>query len=569
MRVAFLFWCFLWSLTVSAQTFQWGRRGGGLSAIPQDREQVYKIATAPDGTVYTLSAVAPGNLNIEGNVKTFLGDNSTKYDVALASFACDGTYRWSRIIGGGSYEMINGLEVDSAGNVYISGKFGACSDSFPPKIDNIFTFSQFPVLDCSLIFIAKFTSQGNLEWLRRPQSSSVSISDGVTYTGGLGMALSNDGYLHWLVYLPPGTYANGAFVQNHNGPRYFIFRYDLQGNFVDALYLDMNVNIFQKFYRNPNNGKYYFLGSRFSNQDTVIVGGQTVTHSGYIFCLDSQGNLEWLRESSSTNNPTGTIHWYGLDFDAQDNIYFAGNMLGGGLESFMGITTPTNQNNAGILVVKLNTQGNVVWGNASQKDGIMSGDVAVNGNDLFVLTVCHGPTYLWQNQSIVGPGTNQGTDVVLGKFNATSGVCTQLIRIVGDSGFDDSGASLHFDSSGDLLVGGGFGHLLNTGNQLETNSAQSDFFIAKYGLSPCSLSTNSFMTEALTVSPNPAQTHFTLSGGQAMHYTLYTLTGGWVSEGELTADSRTVSVVGLAPGVYLLALETEGLQQTVKVVVAP
>ncbi|MCZ8298244.1 MAG: hypothetical protein O9297_13615, partial [Flavobacterium sp.] len=90
MRLAFLFWCFLWSLTVSAQTFQWGRRGGGLSAIPQDREQVYKIATAPDGSVYTLSAVAPGNLNIEGNVKTFLGDNSTKYDVALASFACDG-----------------------------------------------------------------------------------------------------------------------------------------------------------------------------------------------------------------------------------------------------------------------------------------------------------------------------------------------------------------------------------------------------------------------------------------------------------------------------------------------
>lgn len=465
--------------------------------------------------------------------------------------------------------MINGLEVDNAGNVYISGKFGACSDSFPPKIDNIFTFSQFPVLDCSLIFIAKFTSQGNLEWLRRPQSSSVSISDGVTYTGGLGMALSNDGYLHWLVYLPPGTYANGAFVQNYNGPRYFIFRYDLQGNFVDALYLDMNVNIFQKFYRNPNNGKYYFLGSRFSNQDAVIVAGQTVTHSGYIFCLDSQGNLEWLRESSSTNNPTGTIHWYGLDFDAQDNIYFAGNMLGGGLESFMGATTPSTQINNPNLVIKLNPQGNLVWSNVSPGESYVFGDIKINGSDVYLGTICFGTPYVWGNQSVPSVAVNQGFDVLIARLNTSDGVCTQLTRLVGDDGFIDTCSALAVDSSGDLLVGGGFGHLLNTGNQLETNSAQSDFFIAKYGLSPCSLSTSSFMTEALTVSPNPAQTHFTLSGGQAMHYTLYTLTGGWVSEGELTADSRTVSVVGLAPGVYLLALETEELQQTVKVVVAP
>lgn len=567
MRNSIFFTLVLISSTVFSQTFQWGRRGGGLNAIPQDREQVYKIATAPDGTVYTLSAVSSGNLNIEGNVKTFLGDNSTKYDVAMASFACDGTYRWSRIIGGGSYETITGLEVDNDGNVYISGKFGACNDTWPPKIDNIYTISQFPVLDCSLLFIAKFNSQGAMEWLRRPQPSSVSITDGVTYTYGAGMALSSDGYLHWYVLLPPGTYANGAFVQNYSGPRYFILRYDLQGNFVDALYLDIDIFISPKFYRNPNNGKYYFLGERGSNQDTVVVAGQTISRSGYIFCFDGQGNFEWLRESTSTTYPYGTIHWYGLDFDSQNNIYFAGNMLGGGYESFLGVTTPITQNNAANLVVKLNSQGNLVWGTTSPMDGTGWGDVAVKDTDLFVLTVCHSPTYIWGNQSIIGPGTNQGNDVLLSKLNADTGACNQLIRFVGDNGFDDIGSALHFDASGDLLVGGGFGHILNTGNQLVTNSSQSDFFIAKYGMSSCSLGTSGFEKASLTLAPNPAHASFTLSGTQLLTYRIYTLTGGKVLEGTLDATMRTVDVQSVSPGVYLVVLEFEGQKQTHKLVV--
>ncbi|ESU26560.1 hypothetical protein FLJC2902T_25310 [Flavobacterium limnosediminis JC2902] len=47
-----------------------------------------------------LSPVGQTLLNIDGNPKTNYGDSSSKTDFALSSFSCDGTYRWSKIIGG-------------------------------------------------------------------------------------------------------------------------------------------------------------------------------------------------------------------------------------------------------------------------------------------------------------------------------------------------------------------------------------------------------------------------------------------------------------------------------------
>ena len=95
----------LLTITSQAQTWQWGKRGGStdnLSTIGGSRkEEVIAMATDSQKNIYIISPVGQMLLNIDGNPKTNYGDSSSKTDYALSSFSCDGTYRWSKIIGGG------------------------------------------------------------------------------------------------------------------------------------------------------------------------------------------------------------------------------------------------------------------------------------------------------------------------------------------------------------------------------------------------------------------------------------------------------------------------------------
>ena len=95
----------LLALSSHSQTWQWGKRGGStdnLSNTGGNRiEEVIDIVTDSQKNIYVLAPVGQTLLNIDGNPKTNYGDSSSKTDFTLSSFSCDGTYRWSKIIGGG------------------------------------------------------------------------------------------------------------------------------------------------------------------------------------------------------------------------------------------------------------------------------------------------------------------------------------------------------------------------------------------------------------------------------------------------------------------------------------
>ena len=93
----------LWGLGgFYAQTVQWVKRGGSVENIYADNEGVYSIATDSEKNYYVLSRVAMSGLNVDGNPKTnYDNPSSTPNDIVLASFACDGTYRWSKVFWGG------------------------------------------------------------------------------------------------------------------------------------------------------------------------------------------------------------------------------------------------------------------------------------------------------------------------------------------------------------------------------------------------------------------------------------------------------------------------------------
>lgn len=162
-------------LVCSAQSWQWGKRGGSINELSTTSnkrpEQVYSIVTDPDRNIYTLSPVGKYDLDIDGIPKTNFADLNTITDYALTSFACDGTYRWSKIIGGAGNENIATLQTDSEGNIFVSGTFSNCNalNNYPARIENDIILDQNST-NCSAMFIAKFNTAGDLLWFKRPQA---------------------------------------------------------------------------------------------------------------------------------------------------------------------------------------------------------------------------------------------------------------------------------------------------------------------------------------------------------------------------------------------------------------
>ena len=552
------------SLFVNAQSWQWGKRGGSTDQLDTTgggrQEEVYGIVTDSNKNIYTISYVGKNNLNVDGNPKTNFGDDTTLTDVCLSSFSCDGTYRWSKIFGGGGYDYMQSIQIDTQDNIYVVGGFAACQDiTYPPRIDNDFILPQTPTSNCSLTYIAKFNSMGNLLWIKRPQDRT-----DLDKSGLIGLSTDSAGTSYVLADLQPGTYANGAFTATVAGafPLYLL-KYDTNGNFISGMYLDMQLNYGAtavKFARNPYNGYYYFASQMDDNTATAVIAGHTATHAGFIWCFNDQGQFQWLKESSGTLY--NTIFWYNFAFDPQNNVYVSGNILGGNFESFLGMSSPYGNNPP--FVMKLNpTADTVLWSTYPNEGGTQTGAIVLKGNEIGVATSGYGNSYTWGSQTLNINSTNEGIEVLFARLNKDTGACLGLSRIVGDAGYDDNGTAITFDSSGDYILGGGVGHKLTfTTNTIINTGSQSDFFVAKYSTSVCSLSTKDFKEQGFELAPNPVESTVKIETQENLTYALYDITGKAIKQGTITQQENTIDFAQLTTGTYIL--ETTNQEGAVK-----
>jgi len=565
----------LWGLGgFYAQSFQWIKDGGSAENLgSNDYEQVYSIATDSQKNVYVLSKVGMSNLNIDGNPKTNY-DNPSSFptDIVLASFTCDGTYRWSKIIGGSGKENISAVQVDSQDNVYVAGKMGTCNDGsvsqpYPGRIENDYTFPN-STTACDRIFLAKFDTNGVFQYIKRPQLPTTS-SNAITYTGSFNFQIQDD-ILYWFVWIPPGTYADGAFTNSTTETHApYVLKYNLDGSFIEATQLGNIQGIFDirlNYYRNPYNGYYYMTFIKTSST-TFSINGQPVVNAAALICYDNNGNLLWKKENN--NNNANIMKFYGLDFDSQNNIYIAGAMTGNNLNSFIGYSIAIL--NTPAFVIKVDpTADNLLWGSHHDTLGNNgNGALVYNGNEIAYTGWCGGTNFTWGTQSIYVTAPGELQDVLLARFDSTTGACLSLNNISSSAGSTDYGAAITVDASGDYLVGGGFAALIydTNGNSVTNEGGTTDFFIAKFATEPCSpLSNETFETNTIKVYPNPTRNVLTVAINENANYELYTITGQLVKQGKLTTIENTIAVQDLSKGYYLLRIGKEnGNWQSIKV----
>lgn len=553
----FLFSC-LYSL--QAQSWQWGKRGGGADALiySQGPESVKSMATDALGNIFIISDVSKTGLNIDGVPKTSYANSGSSSNGALASFNCDGTYRWSKIIGGGSQSSIADIKTDSQGNVYIVGTFGNQGTGTPNHFDTDLVLplcTNTPAWAyCQTFYIAKYSNTGSFLWVKFPEPDNITTANlGKGYP--LKLVIDSNDNLHIFSVLYSGVFANGAYTNTLPNYTVHILKYNVLGNFISGIHPDITITNYSEtqtlqFARNPVTGDYYFAGYYFVYPGALapVVGGIAITHNMFLTAFNAQGSYLWKIENTteySGERPKITT-------DNEGNIYFAswafgtGNEFGYTGDSFAGIIFPDNLDNLITVpfVVKLNSSGQAIWGSNASYGGQPMGGVVVNGNEVGLAVPM--AKMRWGGQEIGYEGVGQSLDPALVRLNKNTGELIDMKKINSSATSENRVESIVADHLGNYYLGGKFSSQLFVGSTTLTNSgSESDFFVAKFGTNNCTCQVPTCMYKANNTATQPNTFDFKYIGQE-----VYTTVSWNFGDGSPTSNLVNPTHAYATTGIY-------------------
>ena len=482
---------------------------------------------------------------------------------------------------GGGTDYSSGIVIDNQDNVYVSGLFEECYNPINdpyygiPKIgDNNsidFTSTSSSSSSCQREFIAKFNNDGIFQWIHYPYSP---LSDPV-YAPNT-MRISRNFYIinnviHWIVYLFPGTYENGAVVNTNTSLPFltYIFKYDVNGSFLEATLFDLQMSGFTsaelRWYRNPYNGNYYAVTRHNTNNTTIIAGGNTLSaNPSKIICFNAQGQYLWHRETTGIFAEILTI-----GFDNSNNTYVVGVTHSFGTDTFLGFNISGTNTGTTAFIMKCNSDVTAYsWVNYYTTNSLAGyaqlSDVTLYYNsyaDEILFGGGIGTEYFnWGGQTEIGPGMNNARDPLLARFNPHTGACIDMHRLVGGNGYEDGFTKIIQDNNGDLILGGFMGYQLtdSNGTNYYSYGGNSDFMVTKFATEPCpSLANEDFEESNLYLYPNPTTDILHINLTENAAYILYDILGKELQRGNLSPNENTINLSGFEKGIYLLSINNQ------------
>jgi hypothetical protein len=309
--------------------FLWAHQFGG-----SERDQGSSIAVDASNNVYltgyfsTTAAFGDTTLISRG-----------VFDIFVIKLDSDGNVLWAVAAGGTDSDVCTDLAVDTAGVVYLTGRFGGTAEFGAYTLSGNSNWEQ--------LFCATLDSEGSFL--------------GAVSAGGpggvLGLSISVDAshnaYLTGLIDSGTVTFGQITFT-NFSGT--FVAKLDTAGDFVWVATVTSSP-IIDGYDIAVDSDAFIFLTGGFWG--TASFGSTILDSAGFedIFVakLDSEGNWLWaVRAGGPGDYETG----YGIALDTETNIYVTGRHHG---TSEFGSTVLTGGGGMEIFAAKLDTNGNWLW----------------------------------------------------------------------------------------------------------------------------------------------------------------------------------------------------------------
>jgi hypothetical protein len=391
--------------------------------------------------------------------------NASAYspDVFIAKYSAGGIFQWVNTFGGKSQDLVAGVEIDDANNIYVLGSFTDSVDySMAPGWQTMYAQSGL----ADLIF-AKYSSSGSLVWAKQLGGQSSDAATDIAIDNNNNIYLTGT-FFGTADYDPgPGfdtlTYitAGPCSFQTPCTPDIFLARFDTSGQHIWARQAGSTNN------DNPKNlvcdaeGNIYLSGT-FVFDITFGIGGPVTdtltsigTNDAFVAKYLSNGNLSWSRQLGGTNSMVIND----LQFDHQGNFVITGGFQGDtdfdwGIGTSSLFSTPGTNN---IYFAKYDSLGNFVFAKNMEHLGAPGQDfgnsVAFDSFDNIYLT----GTFYGQNcdfdpssaSVLLSSPNSNNNELFLGKY-APNGDYIWADR-VGSTGTDE-GKALAIDPQGSLLL---------------------------------------------------------------------------------------------------------------------
>lgn len=611
---------------VTSQEFnwQWAKRGGGVRMAPNEfsngfsehYEHIKDIAIDEDNNYYFLAQVTVSNVNYDGvpiSVYNHDGSESGYSDVLLLSTTCDGSYRWSRVIGGGHTDTGYSISVDDNGGVYVSLSVfsdlnqGPISfipphfseeDILPAIPENVNALENHPAH--KRIAIAKYSQEdGSLTWKKLLQGDVNFLTAQSTISA---LYVEGDSTIHALVGLLKGTHMDGNAIvpdeydivpgQAVQYLKYFIVRLNANGGYESVLPVSIDGLVKEelfKFRYDPQLDRYYVGGSRneagyFNGQPLEWMlnfgyNGSDFNQQMVFLALSGEGEELWRKEFVATPHYTGSEVMRDIQIDDESNIYICGRYL-----NYADKNTPIVDYTWGNypipslsgwgykkFIMKMNSDGNVLWyqsntGYTSQEaqTGLPEArSVGIGDNE--ILLGAEAEDEVWGDFEMIRP-VNYLTDPLIVKLDKETGEVIGTHDIWGTINYrGDNITAMKKDNDGNYVVGGFFSAELFTAEDdgIETITTASgfsgytDFYIAKLGATQCGVpvaSVKDFNGDQLKVYPNPASDILNIKSQLSLEsYTIINVMGQVLMSGSLEG-SATINVGSLVNGTYIVKI---------------
>jgi len=363
---------------------------------------------------------------LDGNTNS--GDN----DTFLVKYNSSGNKQWTRQFGTSSSDVTSdggkGINVDSSGNVYVTGHTYGGLDGNTNSGDYD-------------IFLVKYNSSGTKQWLRQLGTSSEDR----------GNSVSSDSSGN--VYVTGYTHGGLDGNTNSGSSDIYLMKYNSSGTKQWIIQLGTSSTDIGRDVSVDSSGNIYVAGFSEGGLD-----GNTNSGNADIILMkyNSSGIKQWIIQlGTSSEEKAGSVF-----VDLTGNVYMSGYTYGG-------LDGNTNSGDMDIILVKYNSSGTKQW---TSQHGTSSFDI---GKDVSVDS--SGNIYVTGHTvgGLDGNLQNGNGDLFLMKFNSSG--TKQWTSQLGTSSIDYvSGMSI--DSSGNVFISG----YTEGGLDGNTNSGNKDIFLVKY-----------------------------------------------------------------------------------------
>lgn len=280
---------------------------------------------------------------------TYFGGFFAKYDSM-------GIHQWAKTIPGSE---VTSLQVDDSGYIYVGGAYYDTVDFDPGPLKK--TLVNHGGTD---FFVAKYSSTGELKWVRGSGGSNGDVVHGLVVDNQGGVYVA--GRIHGLA-VDFNERSPGSVVYQTNVVDGFVAKYDRDGNYVWSKHINGNDGDVAYGIASDATGNLYVCGysngAKFDGTPASFAPGRfpgASTHDAFIAKYTSAGAFVWAKTVGSEKEDMA----YSIAVDKSGSILLAGyfsDVLV--FDSSIAGARIANKSYAGdIFVAKFSNTGSYLWG---------------------------------------------------------------------------------------------------------------------------------------------------------------------------------------------------------------